>query len=231
MKLIIATPFYESRGFAPYIISLISSIQLLERSKIEFDYWGLSGDSYIDRARNTICNRFLDTDATHLLFIDSDMSWNIEGFANMIKSPYEVTGAAYPTKNNWENYGVAIETLENGVAKVDEKTGLIKAGIVPGGFLMITRSCLEKFRDNYPGLYYYDSCADVEKPKQKHTIFFECTTEGHVRFGEDVTFCHRWSAIGGEIWLEPRISFGHYGIKGWNGNYHEFLLNQPQPKS
>jgi hypothetical protein len=35
-------------------------------------------------------------------------------------------------------------------------------------------------------------------------------------------------AIGVEGYIYPNIHFGHYGIKGWMGNYDTFLRNPPK---
>ena len=223
MKLIIATPFYEMKGYSPYIKSLVEAVIVLNKSGIDFEYWALSGDSYVDRVRNTICERFLESNGTDLLFIDSDMSWDAQGFANILKSPFEVTGASYPQKNNWEMYSAKIETFEDGSPKVNIATGLIKAEWVPAGFLRIKRSCLERFKRCYPDKTYQDVGADMLSPLRVYTSFFECQVIDGFRCGEDVTFCKRWAAAGGDMWVEPRITFGHYGIKEWGGNYHEYL--------
>jgi hypothetical protein len=26
-----------------------------------------------------------------------------------------------------------------------------------------------------------------------------------------------------ETWIYPNVNMGHYGVKGWTGNYHAFL--------
>jgi hypothetical protein len=227
MKLIIATPFYEMKAFSPYVTSLVQSLMILQRLGIAYDYWDLSGDSYVDRARNTICERFLESDGTDLLMIDSDMAWDPVGFVNILKSPFEVTGAAYPCKNNWENYGVQIQTFEDGAPQVNIETGLIRADWVPAGFLRIKKSCLQKYKNSGVAKMYCDRSADPMCADRTFTSFFECSVDKGARFGEDVTFCKRWRSIGGEIWVEPRITIRHYGIKEWEGNYDTYLRKLP----
>lgn len=36
----------------------------------------------------------------------------------------------------------------------------------------------------------------------------------------------RYREMGGRVWLEPNIKFNHIGVKAWEGNYHEYLLNK-----
>src|SRR3990167_4891027 len=65
MKVVIATPFYELKGFSPYITSLQATIRLLTANGIDWRFMELSGDSYVHRARNTMCDAFLMYPDTH----------------------------------------------------------------------------------------------------------------------------------------------------------------------
>jgi len=225
MKLLIATGFYNlAAAYSPYIASLVNTVKVLTLAGIEFDFLPHNGDSYVDRFRNTVCAKFLEGDYTDLLFIDSDMDWEVGAINRILMAPVEVVGGVYPMKNNWDQYPVGLQTHPDGKPKGDPKTGLLKADWVMAGFLRIKRTCLEKMQEAYADTVYQDVSADPAKPDRVYYKFFE-TRLGIG--GEDMTFCQRWRDIGGEIWLEPRITFGHYGVKGWQGNYHEFLMRQP----
>lgn len=202
----------------------MDSVRVLSLAGVDFDYYTHNGDSYVDRARNTICAKFLENDYTDLFFIDSDMQWDMQSIVRMLKAPYEVVGGTYPMKNCWDVYPCSIDTDENGAPIVDPETGLIKAEWVMAGFLRIKRSCLEKMSEAYKDLEYQDPSADPTNQTRKYIPFFENKLGIG---GEDMTFCRRWKAIGGEIWLEPRITFGHYGVTGYFGNFHEFMMRQP----
>ena len=223
-KIMFATPFYENKGYSPYIRSLFQSVYALARhTKLEFDFQEISGGSYIDHNRNLLAALFLDSDCTHLLFIDSDHSWDLKGLLRVIAADKDIVGAAYPVKNNWAQYGVTIHTDDNGIPKVNAQ-GLIHADKVPTGFMKIRRSVFEKLAEAYPDDWYWHG--DVRLYN-----FFGHLTVDHVRYGEDISFGIRWQRIGGEIWLEPRVSMGHYGSHGWYGNYHEFLMKQSGGKN
>ena len=224
VHLLIATPFYKFDCISTYTASLVDSVRVLTTAGINFDYYTHNGDSYVDRARNTICAKFLEGDYTDLLFIDSDMQWDIEAVGRLLKAPYEVVGGAYPMKNCWEVYPCVIDTDEKGVPIVDPATGLISAEWIMAGFLRIKRSCLEKMAEAYKDLAYQDPSADPTNPTRKYIPFFELKLGVG---GEDMIFCRRWKAIGGKVWLEPRITFGHYGVTGYFGNFHEYMRRQP----
>lgn len=219
MKLLIATPFYETKAFSPYVSSLMRTVALLHELGIEYDYWELSGDSYIDRARNTIANEFMKSDFTHLLFIDSDMSWDLEGFGRMLQADVDVVGAGYPCKNNWDHFSCVLNCHADGRPIVNSD-GLLSAWGVPTGFMKIRRTVFERLAAAQPDNFYLESVGDE---KMKRFNFF-----GRIPpMGEDISFCRRFADIGGELWVEPRITMGHYGVKKWEGNYHDFLTRCP----
>lgn len=224
MKLLIATPFYEVKAFSPYVSSLMKTVAFLQKLGIEYDYWELSGDSYIDRARNTIANTFMRNEQyTHLLFIDSDMSWDLEGFGRLLMADEDVVGAGYPCKNNWDHFSCILNCNDDGTPKVNDK-GLISAWGVPTGFMKIRREVFVRLSEAMPDNYYLEGTEDPTKEPVKMYNFF-----GRIPpLGEDISFCRRWvENAGGELWVEPRITMGHHGVKAWVGNYDEFLRGCP----
>jgi hypothetical protein len=222
MRLLIATPFYEVKGWSPYIKALADTINFLARhTPIIADFFPLQGDSYVDRARNTIANWFMGADYTHLLFIDSDMYWTLNGLTKLLASDADVVGAGYPCKNNWDFFGCIIYTNEDGTPQIDDK-GLIKAWGVPTGFMKIKKEVFTKLAEAQPDNYYM-ATTDKDQPPEKFYNFF-----GRIPpLGEDISFCRRWAEIGGELRVQPNITITHYGVEGHQGNYAYFLSTCP----
>lgn len=231
MKVIIATPFYELKGFSPYISSIVHTVKMLTQLGIEHEFWELSGDSYVHRARNTICTKFLeDPDATDLFFLDSDMQWNPDAFVKMLMLPEEVVGGSYPVKNNWAQWtSVAVfQEEENGKRHpigrfLGDGSALIQAEMLSAGFLRLKRTALEKFRDHYPDARYKEPFADPEYSDRDYIAFFEAIREDGLLWGEDMMFSRRLKQMGMPLWIYPNVEMGHYGVKGWTGNYDRFL--------
>lgn len=236
MKVVIATPFYEMRGFSPYIFSLTHTVRMLTQMGVEHEYWELSGDSYVDRAKNTLMTKFLeDPDATDLFIIDSDMSWDPNGFINMLLLPEEIVVGSYPQKNAWGKWTSSPVLIEENGAHhpvgrlLPDGSALIKSAFLAGGFMRIKRGALQKFKDAYPQYRYRDSSADPSFPEREYVEFSTCEIKDGLRWGEDRVFGKRLQAIGIEAWIYPNIQFGHFGIKGWTGNFDKFLRgNAPQ---
>lgn len=166
-KIIIATPFYELKGFSPYIKSLTDIARILTLSGIEWEFMDLSGDSYVHRARNSMCMNFLaDPYATDLFFIDSDMAWDAQSFMNILFRPEPVIAGTYPVKNKWDLWTSKplIEGAEGDqhyMGRVlPDGSALLVANQLAGGFLRIKRSVLEKFIEFYPTHCYRDTHPD-----------------------------------------------------------------------
>jgi hypothetical protein len=179
--------------------------------------------------------RFLeDPDATDLFIIDSDMQWNPDALIKILQLPEQIVMGSYPQKNSWDKWtSIPVLKEENGkhhpVGRVlPDGTALIQAEYISGGFIRMKRECLVKFKDHYKDMTYQDSSADPSYPERLYTEFYTCERADGLRWGEDRVFGKRMRAIGVEGYIYPNIHFGHYGIKGWMGNYDTFLRNPPK---
>ena len=179
-RVVIATPFYELKGFSPYITSMLEVTKHLTLAGIDWRFMELSGDSYVHRARNSMCMAFLDDPyATDLFFIDSDMAWDPQSFLNIIYRPEPVIGGTYPIKNKWDLWTSkpTIMSPEKDPYYVGtplpDGSALIQAHQLAGGFLRIKRSVLEKFIEFYP-THRYDDSHPVPAMRTEQVEFFSC---------------------------------------------------------
>ena len=233
MRVIIATPFYELKGFSPYISSLVETIRLLSQVGIQWRFMELSGDSYVHRARNTMCDLFLaDPDATDLFFIDSDMAWNPEAFVKMCMLPDPIVGGSYPVKNAWEAW-TSIPKLHEEEGKnhyrgreLGDGTALVEAQVLAGGFLRIKRHVLEAFKAHFPNLWYRESSTDPKNPERRFTQYFASQAQDHQFYGEDHWFSNRMRDMGIPMMIYPNATISHFGVKGWMGNFDTYLKGQ-----
>ena len=230
MRVVIATPFYELKGFSPYITSLAQTCRLLTHMGVDWRYMELSGDSYVHRARNTMVDMFLrDPDATDLFFIDSDMSWDPQAFVKMCLLPDDVVGAAYPVKNNWEAWtSIPQLQVENGATNIrgrdlGDGTALIEASVLAGGFVRIKRRVFEAFKNKYPDLWYHEPTTDKENPEYKFTAFYGAESIDHKFYGEDHCFAKRLRDMGIQMFIYPNVDIVHWGYKDFAGNYDSWL--------
>lgn len=103
-KLCILTPCYGSVCFVNYMVSLMSTMDLFRTLgfpiKVEF----CRNDSLVSRARNNLVARAMnDPEMTHILFIDSDITWEPIDVLKLIIDDKPIIGGVYPLKKyNWD---------------------------------------------------------------------------------------------------------------------------------
>jgi len=178
------------------------------------------GNPYISYARAYLTRKALDAKADIIVYLDHDLSWRPQDLLKLIETEGQVVAGMYRYKKDEEEYMGAIEEGEDLKPQVRED-GCIKAHSVPAGFLKVTRDGIKRFMRGYPQLVFGD-------PLNPSVDIFNHGVMDGCWFGEDMAFCRRWKAIGGEIWVVPDLSITHHAdLKPFPGNFHEFMLRQP----
>ena len=94
------------------------------------------------------------------------------------------------------------------------------------GFMMIKRETIEKMCLEYNKTKYTDDAGFLTEKEEKYTYaLFDCGVIENHYYSEDWLFCHRWSKIGGEIWIDVTINLVHCGVENYDGNYLCSLLS------
>jgi len=219
MKLYIATPAYDSKVFVDYLTSLIATLKILETNGIAYDIGVENGDCYVAKARNKLTRKFLESDCTHLLFIDADVGWDADKIMNVISSDYDVCLGAYPMKSKDDKFPLHLGSDESGCLIQDGDYLRLQMG--PTGFMCIKRNVLEKVREKESLLIEYTG-----EEGKKEWNFFHCGTMDGQWWGEDTAFCRKVAKHGFQIWCYTDVTFRHWGTKAWQNNCKEFLENQ-----
>lgn len=146
-----------------------------------------------DSARNYCVDQFLQTDDTHLFFIDSDVVPPVDALELLLAANVDVVSGLYPSE--WYDNGVhRIKTRNNVFSDIREDGELIEAngkGIQEirscgGGCLLIKRHVLE----------------EMEAPWFK----FHYDGKGQMNLGEDVDFCKKLKESGVKL-------HAHFGVQ------------------
>ncbi len=223
-KLILFTSFYDWRGHAPYIESMVATISVLERLGIKYEYWSTPGDFHIERAMNEAYTRFLnDPEATDILCIDSDESWEPMGVLRLLSHQDHVVCGAYRMKNNWEHWTVRLKCRDGKPLGriLGDGTALLEAERVPWGFLRMKREAVQAYKDFYPELRY-------DQPGKGEQVIFcqqQYQAENGTRqfFSQDYVFSERLKAMGYQLWCDPNMVITHFGTSWHHGNLDQFL--------
>jgi choline kinase len=185
-------------------------------------------DSLVDRGRNRLSAYCLEHDFTHLLFIDADIQFRSDDVLRLLSHDKDIVVAAYMKKNERDEFAISFAPSADGLVEECPKTGTLKIERAGTGFMMIKRRVFETMRDRMPETVYTDYSA-VTKPKLTNAFFANIVEDGML-WSEDFTFCNRWCALGGEIWLDPTITLSHWGTYMWRGSILDQLDDYAAPE-
>lgn len=220
-SVIFATPTLSHAVSLEYLRSTIETQWALAGAKIPSGFITRGGDCFVAKVRNKIVTEFLRDfpTATDLFFIDDDIGWPAAKVIEFLNRREDIVAGIYPKKSEQIDFPVEL-AADPGTGRLFERDGLVRAIAGPTGFLRIKRHVLEKmaavsqtFRD-----------IELDGSDREYYGLFETGigTNGWW-WGEDYTFCQKWGAMGGEIWVDPSIEFTHRGQRKWTATLSDHL--------
>jgi hypothetical protein len=232
----LATPCFGGLVSQHYMQSVLALVQFAANANFDITLAMLGHDSLITRSRNTLVSQFLQTEATHLLFIDADICFEPEQVFHMLRFDHEFVGGVYPLKViDWsrpavkraataqESFSSApllyVGTLCSG--KDRETQGRFATAIYcGGGFMLLKRAVIERMIAAYPETRYMSTHAYSSFKTAQSYALFDCMIdkETAVYISEDFAFCQRWRDIGGKIWLDTQGKLIHIGAYNFCGD-------------
>jgi hypothetical protein len=219
-KLFIPVICYNHMANTEFMISLIKLTHHLRDKNIDYCLFPIVFESLIPRARNAAAAHFLDSDCSHLLFIDSDIEFEPESVIKLLRHNKEVIAGVYPKKyyvlNRVFNNEEIVDYPFGGEIHFN-KDGLIETTYLPTGFLMIKREVFIKIASSKPELKYKN---DIDGYGQLDTFynFFRSGVHNGIYESEDWGFCSIWRELGGKVLIDSTIKLGHIGWNKFDGN-------------
>jgi len=255
-KFFVATPCYGGQLMEPYFRSTVKLMTFFNQHQIPLAFGTIANESLVTRARNVLLAYFLNSDYTHLLFIDADIEFQVEDVLKLYAADKDVVVGAYPKKGvAWQrikenilakpsqplsdkdiaahgsDYAVNFKFVSKETKTIAVENGLVKLHDAGTGFMMIKREAILKLLKAYPDLKYNNdvNINNSQMDNQFYALFDTMIDPIDKRYlSEDYTFCRRWQEIGGDIWLDPSISLNHYGHFCFQGNPNA-IINWGEP--
>jgi hypothetical protein len=246
-KLFLATPMYGGNCVGMYTRAVADLAAICAKYGIPLQLYFLFNESLITRARNYCADEFLRSDATHMLFIDSDIGFNPQDVLALLAmqdddSDYDVIGAPYPKKCiSWEKIKMAVD---KGVADEDpnklekfvgdyvfnprngqreipigEPVEVMEMGT---GFMMIRRKTFDKYKEVFPHLHYKPDHirTDAFDGSREIMAYFDCIIDPVSKryLSEDYMFCYNVQKAGMKVWFCPWMQTQHVGTYVFGGS-------------
>lgn len=246
-KLFVATPMYGGQCAGMYTRSIADLSAFCARYQIPLQLYYLFNESLITRARNYCVDEFMRSDATHLMFIDSDIGFNPQDVIAMLAlmdddTPYDVMGGPYPKKCiSWEKIKAAVDkgfadedpnNLEKYVGDyvfnpkhsqreipLGEPVEVLEIGT---GFFMARRKTFDQYAKAYPELSYKPDHVRTEHFDGSREImaYFDCIIDPESKryLSEDYNFCYHAAKAGMKVWFCPWMKLQHVGSYVFGGS-------------
>lgn len=220
----VATPAYDGKVETDYAMSLANASWHAGVFGYQVTASVMANGAFIDLARNMFMKFFLEDqkECTHILFIDSDLKFEVRAFIEVIRHCTEdrpVIAGAYRRRNEIEDYPVRWtphpEKSKDGIDKLwFDDDGFLMCNRVPTGFLCIRRNIVEEM--------FEDTQKMILKGHGEVPKFFYTYIDENSRFvGEDFAWCDDYTKkYGNQISVWTDFDFVHGGYKG---NYQKWI--------
>ena len=246
-KLLVCTPMYGGACAGMFAKSVADLSALCTQYGIPLQFYFLFNESLITRARNYCCDEFMRSEASHMMFIDSDIGFNPQDVIALMSLQtldpnYEIIGGPYPKKCiSWEKIKHAVD---KGVADADPnvlekfvgdfvfnpKGGQQQIAIsepcevleIGTGFMMVTKDAMKKFATAYPQYMYKPDHVRTEHfdGSREIMMFFQAEVDPVSKryLSEDYWFCQKAQQAGIRTWFCPWMKMQHVGTYIFGGS-------------
>lgn len=186
MKLMVAVPTTDYVN-AEFMRCLVRMTNEQIRNGVNLDVQIISG-TLVYIARNRLARRAIDEEFTHVLWLDSDMTFEEGIVDDLLFCGKDMVCGAFVSRR--QPYKPCVYT------SIED----------PGNMTKVENFGLEPFRVD--GCGFAVVMTRVRLLKEVWDRFGTCFLPTD-RYGEDLAFCDRVKQIGKEIWCDPTVRAGH----------------------
>ena len=217
-KLFIGIPAYDGKLNIKTSFALAQLMPQAMSHGVSIVLSDLSNCSIITMARNALVHEFLKTDATELLFIDSDVIVSPDDIMRLMAQSggKDITAGMYPRRAKDEKFFADIHYDESGDLEFDGS--LMRVKRAPTGFMLIQRHVLEKMVVAHPEWMYEKS------PTEQMSAVFDFAIVNGKYVGEDYLFCDRATQMGFTVYIDVDISLPHIGSNEFSRNFRDDVV-------
>jgi hypothetical protein len=203
----------------------------------------IGNESLVTRARNILVRRFLNSTASHLLFIDADIGFDPNTVERLLNADKDVAVAVYPKKHiDWsmvkrkaqdtnDSEPIHAAGLDFNINLAEQQTvvtdGFCKVLDAATGFMLIRRQVIERMYESYrEELFCVNDLANRDVLPD-YVAIFDCMICPKTRrnLSEDYAFCRRWQAIGGEIYADLQSPLLQQGSCTFEATFSQRLVS------
>jgi hypothetical protein len=203
--------------------------------------------SLVTQGRQLCVAAFLNSQCTHLLFVDSDIAYSYKMFEKMVNYDKDICMVPYPIKSM--DFQKIKKKIQNGseldpmllgnqytMSITDPRSIKIENGFIevergPAGFMLIKREAIEKLIKEYPEFTIKQHTLIDGKLVERDNMynFFDTYWDPNEKTytGEDFYFCKLAKHAGIKMYALVDEYISHYGEFGYTGRLiDEFIVSE-----
>jgi len=218
--LMVGIPAYDGRVNLKTAFALAKLSALVDKMGVQLMLTQVSGCSIVTKARNSIVHEFLKSNATDLLFVDSDVIVTEDAILRLLalSGGKDITAGVYPRRGADRKFFLDMYYGEDEQFEFDAN-GMVRVLRIGTGFMLIRRHVLERMVSNHPEWQYYNNVTTYTE-----SAVFDFAVKDGEYFGEDYLFCDRANTEGFTVFLDPSISLPHVGTETFERDFIEDAL-------
>ena len=228
MHLFVAIPAYGCKVHTHFATSLMKLQTCMVKNGVRMTTDIMGNESLITRARSILAEKFLRSNATHLLFIDSDIVFHEETVVRMLKSGHDIVCGPYAKKGiNYDD----IMKLENPTAQMVQEhaigyninfikqqnhhveQGFMEVMEAATGMMLISRNVLQTLRDAHTDRLVKNDIPGSRDTLDEYCLLFDTSIckESRRFLSEDYAFCGLARQHGFRVMIDCLARLGHIG--------------------
>jgi len=218
---------YGGMATGIYTVSMVELPAIFLRNRVDllYAFWN---EALVPNARNVLTHQFLESQATHLMWIDADIGFNAMDIITMLIADKDIVCGIYPRREiDWagvsqaveagvppeelSNYAgsFAIKPLDSSVeGQETDADGLFEIEGGGTGFMLIKRCVFDALSEDVS-----DYVSDYLPDRRMIKEFYSTTIEpGSGRLiAEDYHFCRQARNHGFKVYAAPWVHLKHAG--------------------
>jgi len=235
-SVLLATPCKSGYVTVNYMMSLFGTLRNLQESGIKSQTFLDVGKAGIDLPRSMAASYLLNSEHTHLMFLDDDMAWQPELVTRLLSLDLDIVGVPYRQKSPEIMYNMRVADK---LVKAEGHPSLLEFEDIATGLLLIKKSVFEAMRDKVEWVVDHSTQLKVGMYFRHQVVDDPLANAGGKSYmSEDLYFCRLARESGFKIIAYVDAETAHTGTLTYKGNYKniagalmETNLDDPLPKS
>jgi len=236
VHIFIAVPCFGCKLSARFVMSLIRLEGFFLKKGIRLTLDLLGNESLITRGRCILAERALRSQATHLLFLDADVGFEVHTILRLIAFDSDVCCGIYARKGL--DFKAIVQSEDTSIAALMDAglgfninfppgttnhtvtNGFVEVYDAATGCMLIKRETLEKLKDIYgESLLVKNDIPSSRDVIPEYVALFETEICPDTRrfLSEDYAFCRKVQKAGMGVWVDITAPLSHTGTFLYSG--------------